>query len=388
MGTQQTGQNGTPSSSGQGVGLRDAAGAIAGMLSDDFTIAGSGHDDNESRSTQQQTQRREPREGQHETQRSDDEPVTREDHEEIDDEGNVRFREADDHEDHDGGDHEDHDGDDHEDEGNEHKTGALKDDTKVTIPVGEGKTEEVTLGELKNGYLRQADYTRKTMAIASERETLVKDRTDIGAERASLTASIEAVGRFVKELIPQEPTAAEWENLRVANPAGYAAAREEWRSFKEKLQSVEAAFRTAQQGQNAELQRTIRDTATKEKAKLEDALPEWKDARVKKRDIADIFEAAKGLGFTEDDVKNTVDHRLMLMCLKAAKYDRLMSAKKSLSKENRGRNSASAPTKVMEPGTRPQNLPNRKTAVVNARDAHHKTQSVRSGAALIERLLD
>ena len=390
MPTQQTPNNSTPAGTGQGGGLRGAASAIAGMLSDDFTIADTGHDDGGRAAPQQRTQqqqRSESRDGHQQTHHDDDEPIVRDD-EEIDDEGNVRFREADDGQRHDDDGNLDGEGDENPEGQHEPKDGELKDDTKVTIALGDDKTEDVTLGELKKGYLRQADYTRKTQALTTERDTLTKDRTDIGAERASLTASIEAVGRFVKEIIPPEPTAAEWEILRQRDPNGYAAAREEWRSFKERLQGVEAAFRNAQQGQQAELQRTIRDTAEKEKAKLADALPEWKDARVKKRDIADIFEAAKKMGFSEDDVKNTVDHRLMLMCLKAAKYDRLMSAKKSLSKENRGRSSErGTPTKVMEPGARGQ-MPTRKTAVVNARDNHHKSQSLRSGAALIERLLD
>jgi hypothetical protein len=395
MPTQQANANSTPApGTGSGGGLRGAAGQIAGMLSDDFTITDTGHDGGEDRGTQHQTQRREPREGQRQaaSQHDENEPVHRgEEVEEIDDEGNVRYREnAGESDEHDEGEELGHEHDDDDPEGQqEPKTGELKDDTEVTIAVGGDKTEKVTFGELKKGYLRQADYTRKTQALTTERTEFQKTREDVNAERTSLTASIEAVGRFVKELIPQEPTAAEWENLRQRDPNGYAAAREEWRTFKERLQGVEVAFRNVQHGQTAEQQRVIRELASKEKAKLEEVLPEWTDPRVKKRDVADIFEAAKKLGFTDDDVKNTVDHRLMLLCLKAAKYDRLMAAKKSLKTDKRGK---SAPTgdaprsKVLEPGSK-GNMPTRKTAVTNARDNHHKSQNVRSGAALIEKLL-
>lgn len=388
MPIQQAPAASTPAPTGtQGVSLRGAASSIASMLSDNFTIGDNGGDDGgDDAGRQQQTQRREPTQTQQrQTEHSDDEPIVREE-EEIDDEGNIRFRDAEHNDDPDNVDHNNDENDDPEGQ-NTAKPGELKDDMKVTIPVGDGKTEEVTFGDLKKGYLRQADYTRKTQALATERETIGKDRTDLSAERASLTASIEAVGRFVKELIPQEPTAAQWEELRRADPAAYAASREEWRSFKERLQGVEVAFQKAQQDSNTELQRTIRDTATREKGKLDDALPEWKDSRVKKRDIADMFESAKKLGFTDADVQNTVDSRLMLLLNKAMKYDRMMAAKDKL-KTQRGKSESEPGSKIRQmPAGSGQQIPSRKSGVSDARDAHRKSQSVRSGAALIEKLL-
>lgn len=405
MPTQQANANSTPApGTGQGSGLRGAASSIAGMLSDDFTIADTGHEGGGDSGTQHQNQRREPREGQRQSasQHDDNEPVHRgEEVEEIDDEGNIRYRpnseaEGDEGDEGDESD-DDHEGDDPEGQ-HEPKEGKLDDNTEVIIATGGDKTEKVTFGELKKGYLRQADYTRKTQALTTERGEFQKTRDEVNAERTSLTQSIEAVGRFVKELIPQEPSAAEWEALRQRDPQGYVTAREDWRAFKERLQGVESAFRTVQQGQTAEQQRTIREMASKEKTKLEDALPEWKDARVKKADIAAIYEAAKSLGFTDADVNNTVDHRLMLLCLKAAKYDRLMNAKKSLKTTNRGKGTqpveqsdegAPVPkqrTKVLEPGSRGQ-MPTRKSGVSNARDNHHKAQNVRSAAGLLEKLL-
>lgn len=47
---------------------------------------------------------------------------------------------------------------------------SIKDKT-VSVTVN-GETFEVPLGELRNGYMRQADYTRKTQQIAAERELI------------------------------------------------------------------------------------------------------------------------------------------------------------------------------------------------------------------------
>ena len=38
----------------------------------------------------------------------------------------------------------------------------------------DGREERVSLNELQNGYQRQADYTRKTQELASERESMAQ----------------------------------------------------------------------------------------------------------------------------------------------------------------------------------------------------------------------
>lgn len=385
MPTNGTNQGSTPApGTGQGGSLHSAASSIAGMLSDDFTIVGNSQDSNPAQRTQQDQRRQAAPADQHQNQ-GDDEPIRREveEIEEIDEDGNVRFRKPNSDE---AANADEHDDDDTVDEPNDSQhepTGDPKDDAKVTISLGDGKTEVTTLGELKKGYLRTADYTRKTQALAAERTEVQTHRNDVAAEREMLKQSVETVMRFAKDLIPQEPTAAQWEELRIANPAQYAADREAWRSFRERLATVEATHRATLEGGKAEAIRTLNDTVRVERQKLNEALPEWSDPRVRKADIASIKKAAVALGFSEAEVEATVDHRLMVMALKAAKYDRLMEAKKGLQSK---RAAAPEAKRSMDAGTKGA-LPTRRTAAAEARDVHHKVQNVRSAANLLEKYI-
>lgn len=386
MPTNGTNQGSTPApGTGQGGSLHSAAGAIAGMLSDDFTIVDNSQASNPAQRTHQDQRRQAAPADQHQNQ-GDDEPIRREveEVEYVDDNGNVQFRKPN-SDDASNGDELDDDGAavDEPDDSQHEPTGDLKDDAKVTIALGDGKTETTTLGELKKGYLRTADYTRKTQALAAERTEVQTHRSEVSAEREMLKQSVETVMRFVKELVPQEPTAEQWEALRVANPAQYAADKEAWRSFREQLSAVEGAHRATVEGNKAEMQRALNEAVRAERQKLNDALPEWSDPRVKKADIASIKKAAVALGFSEAEVDATVDHRLMVMALKAAKYDRLMEAKKSLQSK---RAAAPEAKRSMEAGS-PRSMPTRRTAVEQARTQHGKSQSIASGAALIEKLL-
>lgn len=384
MPTNGTNQGSTPQpGTGQGGSLHSAASSIAGMLSDDFTIVDNSQASNPAQRTQQDQRRQSAPADQHQNQ-GDDEPINREveEVEFVDDDGNVRFRKPNSDEAANADEQDDGAGDEPNDSQHE-PTGDPKDDAKVTISLGDGKTEVTTLGELKKGYLRTADYTRKTQALAAERTEVQTHRNDVAAEREMLKQSVETVMRFAKELIPQEPTAAQWEELRIANPAQYAADREAWRSFRERLAQVEGTHRAALEGQKAEVARTLNDTVRVERQKLNEALPEWSDPRVRKADIASIKKAAVALGFSEAEVEATVDHRLMVMALKAAKYDRLMEAKKGLQSK---RAAAPEAKRSMDAGS-PRSMPTRRTAVEQARNDHVKTQNIRSAASLIEKLL-
>lgn len=384
MPTNGTNQGSTPQpGTGQGGSLHSAASSIAGMLSDDFTIVDNSQASNPAQRTQQDQRRQSAPADQHQNQ-GDDEPINREveEVEFVDDDGNVRFRKPNSDEAANADEQDDGAGDEPNDSQHE-PTGDPKDDAKVTISLGDGKTEVTTLGELKKGYLRTADYTRKTQALAAERTEVQTHRNDVAAEREMLKQSVETVMRFAKELIPQEPTAAQWEELRIANPAQYAADREAWRSFRERLAQVEGTHRATLEGQKAEVARTLNDTVRVERQKLNEALPEWSDPRVRKADIASIKKAAVALGFSEAEVEATVDHRLMVMALKAAKYDRLMEAKKGLQSK---RAAAPEAKRSMDAGS-PRSMPTRRTAVEQARNDHVKTQNIRSAASLIEKLL-
>ena len=62
-----------------------------------------------------------------------------------------------------------------------------------TVKV-DGVEQQVSLDELRNGYQRQADYTRKTQELAAERERLAKGEAIVQALEADPEGAINALG--------------------------------------------------------------------------------------------------------------------------------------------------------------------------------------------------
>ena len=92
-----------------------------------------------------------------------------------------------------------------------------------TVKV-DGAEQQVSLEELQSGYQRQADYTRKTQELASERQRLQQAETIVSALEADPQGTLAALGNALGvegNPVPQDDTSS-WEDVdpttqRVAN---------------------------------------------------------------------------------------------------------------------------------------------------------------------------
>ena len=80
----------------------------------------------------------------------------------------------------------------------------------------DGAEQQVTLDELQNGYQRQADYTRKTQELASERERLQQAEAIVSALESDPTGTLTALGQAFgvdnRPSQPQQPSYDEWQD--------------------------------------------------------------------------------------------------------------------------------------------------------------------------------
>lgn len=275
---------------------------------------------------------------------------------------------------------EESDQDDEEEEQEEDDAGeGLSDDTRIKLG-----DEEITLGDLKRGHLRHADYTRKTQALAEERKQLAaasdEERNGLRAERAQFVQGITQLQELQKQFQPQEPN---WQELYETDPARYAAERELHRTFAEQQMQLEAARKAALQQSHEDYKRELSAYVKEETGKLLEAKPEWKDAKVAAAAKQDMRAAALALGFNDEDLANLTDHRALLVLHKAAEFDKLM-AKKAALKPVQVKKASPRPAKPGNATTVPNS---RVSEATRARQRLAKTGKVNDAASAIEHLI-
>lgn len=177
----------------------------------------------------------------------------------------------------------------------------------------DGMEQDVEEEEVKRGYLRQADYTKKTQAHAEAvKKFEAEDRAAVNEEREYYRSRIQAIEEALEALAPsKEP---DWEALgRELPPEEFGKRFQGWKKAQEQKQAVAAEHARLRALQEQE---TLRERATRlrqEQEKLELAIPDLKDPEKGKVLREDLSAYAKSLGFSDDDIGNIEDHRALVI---------------------------------------------------------------------------
>ena len=197
-----------------------------------------------------------------------------------------------------------------------------EEDLKYTIKV-DGEELEVGIDELKNGYQRQADYTRKSQALAEQRketEAIQSERQRLEQERQMYANGLQMLQEQQSSKL-QEFEGTDWTALKEEDPYQYMLKKDEYRDAQEKAQNVAQQQVLIQQEQAEEAQKARSHFVQQEYSRLVDALPEWndKESTIKK----DVQEYAVSVGFRPEEINQLADHRSVLVIKKAMEYDKL-----------------------------------------------------------------
>lgn len=245
----------------------------------------------------------------------------------------------------------------------------------VTVVV-DGKAQQIPLEEAVKGYQRQADYSRKTAALAEDRRSFESDRQSVTQERAQYAQLLGALQAQLQSLQTQEP---DWQKLYDSNPVEWVRQREVWRDVQEKRAAAQFESQRLQALQQRENQSKLADVVQENRQKLLDAVPQWKDSAKWEADRPKILNYGKKLGFTDEELTQTYDHRAVVALWKAMQYDSL-TANKPRPVVNGGPKSAPAGSSAT--------APKGQTEVNRAKQRLAKTGKVADAAVLFEGFFD
>ena len=182
----------------------------------------------------------------------------------------------------------------------------------------DGEEFEVSLDELRNGYQRHSDYTRKSQSLAEQRKAYESNLQAVQNERQQYSHILENVGKF-QDIEVQKLNDIDWASLKDTDPMGYMEKRMELQEAREKAAQVKAEqTRIAHQSQQEHAVR-MQDILQHEAGKLKEILPEYADPKSGLRDK--LRDYALGLGFDQQDINNIADHRVVLVLHKAMLQD-------------------------------------------------------------------
>ena len=191
-----------------------------------------------------------------------------------------------------------------------------------------GEEVEVTYDELTKGYSRQSDYTRKTQKLSEDFKNLTELETqwkqEMGAtqqERAQYTNALEnVINASLKNLNKFD---VDWDDLRQNDREEYLLKRDEYREAQDNIQRQQHEYQVLQQKQQQEMAQQYQQAKQEEFSKLVDKLPDWGDDEKRTELGNSVREYALSQGYSKEEINSLVDHRSVLVLLKAKQFDDL-----------------------------------------------------------------
>jgi len=195
-------------------------------------------------------------------------------------------------------------------------------DPSYTIKV-DGEEYEVNLEELKAGYQRQSDYTRKSQALAEgrkENEAIQSERIRLEQERQMYANGLQMLKEQQSAKL-QEFKDVDWSTLKEEDPYAYMLKKDEYRDAQDKARNAAQQQQIVQQQQQQQEAQSRATFVQDQYSQLVSALPEWdnKESTVKE----DIRKFAISSGYAPEEVDQLADHRSVLILKKAMEFDKL-----------------------------------------------------------------
>ena len=215
-----------------------------------------------------------------------------------------------------------------EEEESEESDEEVEEDPLYAVTVN-GAEHEVTLDELMKGYSRQSDYTKKTQEVSEQRKEfdamkqhMAQEYQQIQAERNQYVQALQTLMEGSMGNVDKYANV-DWETLKATDPIEYVTKREEFREAQEKIQGMQQEQQQVQRRQAVQSQGEHRELLKKEHAALVEALPDWGNSNKQKDLSKGIRTYAMEQGFAKEEIDSLIDHRSILVLLKAKKYDQL-----------------------------------------------------------------
>jgi len=199
-------------------------------------------------------------------------------------------------------------------------------ETVYTVRV-DGKDVEVTEDELLKGYSRQADYTKKTQELAEYRRqmdgAMQQAQQEIQQTQQARAQYVDAVEAAISSNYAhlQQFQNVDWERLKTEDREEYLTKRDDYRQAQEQIAELQNQHKAATEQQQAEMSEQHKRMWMEEHHKMSQILPEWRDDEKRMAISKAIGEYAVGQGYTKEELDTLVDHRSILMLMKAKAYD-------------------------------------------------------------------
>jgi hypothetical protein len=231
--------------------------------------------------------------------------------------------------------------------------------TPQEIDLGDGV--KVSIDEVRDGFLRQADYTRKTQALADERKA-------VEAARTQKLAQLDKLLDALHQQVGPEP---DWEAVIAEDPAEGTRKYFAWQKQQKKLAAA------AEIARREKIEAMAESYQARDRWLAEHYKPEWADDSKRDEAYTQLTEYAQKLGASENELRSLAKPWMIQVIHKAMERDAIEAGKAKVTKVTAGKPA------VVKPGTKVSAQSSAHTAVQKAQAQLKSSGNIADAIALL-----
>jgi hypothetical protein len=209
---------------------------------------------------------------------------------------------------------------------------AADDDPEFEVDHG-GQRLKLKKSELVAGYMKDADYRKKTAEVAEAKRQSEAMVQAVAQERQQYVTRLDTLMQALQsELVDDQAALNE---LAKTDPAAYIARLQQANAKAQKYREAESARQALQEQQRQAEAKATADYAAAEHQKLIERLPSWRDAKRAGAEQKLIVEYLTSIGYQPQELSELYDHRALLVAREAALYRASKTAKQKVDKPTR-----------------------------------------------------
>lgn len=215
---------------------------------------------------------------------------------------------------------------------------------------GRDITEKLPVKALREGYMRQKDYQRKTAEVARQRDAVGEQvRQALESERSVYQKNLQDMQAVLLETAAPELKDVNWNDLAANNPFEYVRLRNRADQIAQALSAVQAKQKELTAKQQTEQDAARQKLAAKARETLEADIPGWNDGLYQT-----LMKSGEKYGFKPEEIGTWMDPRAIKLLHKAHQFDQLQAEKSAPPSDKK----VVVAPKVVRPGT-PTNVSQR-----------------------------
>ncbi len=195
---------------------------------------------------------------------------------------------------------------------------------KVKNDAGEDEEREMTLEEMAAGVMLQADYTRKTQAVAAqERQRQEEVFKAVQQTTQQAQQQLQALRQLVIATNAPELQNVNWQQLAMEDPARYVQLQAKQQQLSQVLGHIEAENQTLEQQRQATIQQQREQALKHSQDYLSKELPgvNLKEVAPKLKDVGRKY------GFSDEELSSITDGRAVRLLYDAMQFQALQASK-------------------------------------------------------------